>query len=265
MDIITRNFFRLLRAGVFGQQDKVEPLSACKWRKTFHLAKLHSVEAEAFEGVEVLGNQFFMRLPDELHKEWADSAAAARLREKPGQDIANERLTKKLATIAEQADNHSADYRLTRELSLLAYALLTDDHWVRQLLTLGEQVRECGSQANPNQLSKWIGKMGLSQMVHLEGTMLVDLMGVMPDELPFDMPRNTTHLKRLAETIAATVPQGEKQWQFSQGNNIFVRTNNASAVVWSARRSARFFRYYPTESVVHFLTSFAHSLTNIEE
>jgi hypothetical protein len=36
-------------------------------------------------------------------------------------------------------------------------------------------------------------------------------------------------------------------------------------MLWSVRRSAKYFRYYPTETVTNFFTSFAHSLSHIEE
>ena len=56
-----------------------------------------------------------------------------------------------------------------------------------------------------------------------------------------------------------------EEWYFSQGKNIFVHTSNSSAMLWHVRRSAKYFRYYPSETMTNFFTSFAHSLSHIEE
>ena len=36
-------------------------------------------------------------------------------------------------------------------------------------------------------------------------------------------------------------------------------------MLWHVRRSAKFFKYCPAETVTNFFTSFAHSLSHIEE
>jgi hypothetical protein len=55
-------------------------------------------------------------------------------------------------------------------------------------------------------------------------------------------------------------------WYFSQdANSIFVHNSNTSAMFSHVRRSARYFRYFPSESVTNFFASFVHSLSHIEE
>lgn len=56
-----------------------------------------------------------------------------------------------------------------------------------------------------------------------------------------------------------------EEWYFSQGKNIFVHTSNPSAMMWHVKRSLRNMRYYPSETLTNFFTSFAHSLSHIEE
>jgi hypothetical protein len=264
MDVITRNFFRLLRAGAFGQQDMVEPMSVCKWRKTLQLSMAHGVEAEAYEGLEVLGDQFFVEvIPQEFRTEWADVASARRQQQSAIKSTVNERISKRLASIAKDLGEATIEYRILEAMAQLAGSLLTGDYWIRQLLTLGELIREQGHQTKRDIIKKGIGKLHLGQMVQLEGALLVTLMGVMQEELPFDC--QTSRYDAQVEAIASSVPHGREQWILSQGDNIFVRTSNTSALVWSARRSARFFRYNPLDSVSQLFSSFARSLTNIEE
>lgn len=267
MDITTRNLFRLLRAGAFGQQDRIEPMSVWKWKKTHLLAVAHGVEAEAFEGLEVVGDQFFAQLvPPALHDEWGESAVAARRRQEEEASVPlPEKLTARLEDIAETFGDDSADYEVLSEVARLAYALLTDDYWVRRLLLLGETVRERGHQVDRSRLQKWIRQTNLTRMAQLEGVMLVVLMGVQSQEVPVPMPKTTASFERQVDAIASAIPHGREQWQFQQGKHIFIHTDNASAMVWNARRSARFFRYSPLHSLTNLFTSFARSLTNIEE
>ena len=265
MDVITRNFFRLLRAGAFGQQDMVEPMSVCKWRKAMQLSMAHGVEAEAYEGLEVLSNQFFAEIiPAALRTEWAEQASKQHHQQPSATKSAvNQRIGKRLSSMAEETGTNTIEYRILEAMAQLAGSLLTDDFWIQQLMTLGELIREQGNKAQRDIIKKGIGKLHLGQMVQLEGALLVTLMGVMQDELPFNC--QASRYTSQVEAIASSVPHGREQWVLSQGDNIFVRTSNTSALVWSARRSARFFRYNPLDSVTQLFTSFARSLTNIEE
>ena len=264
MDVITRNFFRLLRAGAFGQQDMVEPMSLCKWRHALQLSMAHGVEAEAYEGLEVLSNQYFVEIiPMEFRTEWAEQASVRRQQQPAAKSAINQRISKRLTSMAEEIGAGTIEYRILEAMAQLAGSLLTDDYWIRQLLVLGELIREQGSKTQRDIIKKGIGKLHLGQMVQLEGALLVTLMGVMQEELPFEC--QTSRYQNQVEAIASSIPHGREQLVLTQGNNIFVRTSNTSALVWSARRSARFFRYNPMDSVTQLFTSFARSLTNIEE
>lgn len=266
MDITTRQMFLLLRAGVFGQQDRVEPMSVWKWRKTYQLTVAHGVEAEAYEGLEVVSDQFFSQIvPDDLRSQWAESADQARRSQREEPAPLPPRLAKSLTAIAEAHPQSKADAMMLESLARLACALMNDDYWVRHLLNLGELVRESGSDVNREQLQKWIRKLGLTRMAQLEGALLMQLAGVQEGELPMPMPRRPDAFSQQVDAIASAIPHGREQLEFQQGKHIFVHTNNANAMVWNARRSMRFFRYSPRESLSQLFSSFARSLTNIEE
>ena len=262
MDVTTRNFFRLLRAGVFGQQEMVEPMSACKWRKTMRFAEAHGVETEAYAGLEVLREQFFVQMiPTSVWSEWAARADGALLRHQSDKPVLSRGLIRQLADIARKTDASQPAYLLLEETVRLAYALLRDDHWVRQLMVTGELIREKGAGVDREHLRQWVGRLRLSRMLQLEGALLVELMGVQASELPFEVLPSRFDIQRFASAI----PHSQEQLRFSQGKDIFVHTSNRKAMVWNARRSARFFRYYPTGSIANLIASFASSLTHIEE
>ena len=80
MNIIQRNFFRLLRAGTFQTEELIEPMSAWKWGQAFFWAKKLGVAPLLYDGVEACSDQFFMRLTDELRQQWQQEAEKAERR-----------------------------------------------------------------------------------------------------------------------------------------------------------------------------------------
>ena len=70
MDIITRNLFRLIRAGAFNEKVQIEPMSAWKWRRAYQYALMHGLTAIAHDGVEKCSDQFFLQLPSDLAEVW---------------------------------------------------------------------------------------------------------------------------------------------------------------------------------------------------
>lgn len=225
-------------------------------------AQAHGVEAETYAGLEVLNEQYFIQvISPAVVKEWASLFSSRRVRPEYDLSLLSPRLKKGLAAIAEKTDTNSADYQLLDAFVHLAYALLRDDQWVRQMLVTGELIRERGAHVDREQMKTWIKKLHLNKMIQLEGALLVELMGLQQGELPFDVLPSNFDIDRFASAI----PHSQEQMRFSQGKDIFVHTSNKSAMVWNARRSARFFRYNPTESIANLFSSFAKSLTNIEE
>ena len=153
MDITTRNFFRLLRAGAFGKQEKVEPMSACKWRKTMQLAVVHGVEMETYQGIEVLSEQFFVQLiPADIRTEWANKAYATERRDASKSSELNKHMQKKMESLQSKGDSSTTEYVVMERLVILANALLTDQEWVKQLLELGEVLRERSNEVNREKL-----------------------------------------------------------------------------------------------------------------
>lgn len=70
MNIITRNFYKLLRAGAFGEEEQIEPMSAWKWRRVYQYSLMHGVQVLAYEGIKRCSDQFFMQLPGDLSDIW---------------------------------------------------------------------------------------------------------------------------------------------------------------------------------------------------
>lgn len=70
MDVVQRNFFRLLRSGTFGNTDSVEPMSEWKWRRLYQLALMHGVGALVWDGMAKHSGDFFLQLSSPLADQW---------------------------------------------------------------------------------------------------------------------------------------------------------------------------------------------------
>lgn len=263
MDIISRNLFRLLRAGAFGREETVEPMSASKWRKTFQLAKAHDVDDAASKGLRQLSGQFFVQqMPDTVRQQWGTPATAAR---RPDVEMPK-RITGKVEKLTAGMAADRAEVMLLNGMVKLSQALLTDTGWMRCLLDLGLMTSQHGGQTDRDMQEKWLKSLRLMSMAQLEMVMLTDLLGFDASLLPVMTSEHPQSLHNMASRLASAVPHGQDQWVLSQqGDNIFVRSSNSSAFVWHTRRTARFFRYQPWESVAQLVSTLTRSLTNIEE
>ena len=70
MNIVQRNFYRLIRNGIFGHQELIEPMSVFKWSKLFQLAIMHEVVQQVWEGLQHSKNQFMLHLTSQQWELW---------------------------------------------------------------------------------------------------------------------------------------------------------------------------------------------------
>ncbi len=147
----------------------------------------------------------------------------------------------------------------------IARYILNEGICLKQIVDLGMLMRKVGNEVDFAKLQKWIGRLQLTGMAQLEGSLLVQMLGFSPDEIPFMDSKTTTNISKvLADAFSMTEGHND-DWYFTQGQNIFVRTNNSRAMTWQMKHLIRFFGYYPGEAMTSFLSSFAHSMTHIEE
>lgn len=276
MDIIQRNLFALLRSGALGSNEELEAMSSFKWECLYQLAVMHEVVPYAYQGLRNCRDQFFLRLTDKQWKEWQETAVKA---EKEHQDLneeddeflrpdhlTNPVLNHKLQDILD--DEHSD--MTTRHLLLLFISIvrhiLNEGMPIRQLLELGIFLRQEGDKVDYETLGKWINSLNLSQMCQLEGQCLIMLYGFQAEDLPFLKDKKDKRVKDIAQELLEFTNTRSQDWYFSQdADSIFVHNSNTSAMFSHVRRSARYFRYFPSESLTNFFASFVHSLSHIEE
>ena len=255
MEIVIRNFFRLLRAGIFDSKEQVEPMSQWKWRQTWLMAVDHGVVVEAWEGVKRLQGQFFMHLSSDIWADWERSVhgppavGAGSNVFKPGGSetvgsdagsLLSRSQQKRLSKIAADANVKSATFRLLVIATQTANCLLKSGQWVGGLLAMGRLLQSEGRFIDMDMLGQWADAMRIGRMLDMEGLLMVKLMGFDADAVPFYVPLgNDTKEKRMVEDVVSSMR--------------------------ATRPSLKFIKYFPHESITTYTASVVQSIKDIEE
>ena len=275
MDIIQRNLFRLLRSGVFQTTEQIEPMSVYKWGRVYQLAVLHDIIPYCYQGLLRCKDQFFLRLTEAQWNEWktvAEKSSKKPVTAEMEEDsflrpdhLTNPFLNSRLQAILDDEDSDIPTRRLLLKMIRVIRHILKEGLPIRQMVELGIYLRQHHKEIDFEMLGRWIEDLHLTQMAQLEGEFLVRLCGFEHQNLPFLKEGKNIHVEKIAKELVDFANTRSKDWYFSQGDeNIFVHSNT-SAIFSHVRRSARYFHYYPSESVTNFFSSFVHSLSHIEE
>ena len=276
MNIIQRNFFRLIRIGAFEQKEQIEPMSVYKWGQLFQLAVMHDVAGYVYEGLQHCKDQFFLHLTDKQWQLWEKTIQEIRkkarnVEEEPDEFLRADHLTNPLLNKKLQAilDDEQSDIR-TRQVLLtiirVSRHILNEGVPLRQIVELGICLRTDGHHADFTTLGKWLKTLQLQQVAKLEASLLMELLGFEKEEIAFAGGKQDKNVEQVAKELIEFTNTRARDFYFSQdAGNIFVHTSNGSAMLGHIHRSARYFRYFPSETLTNFFASFAHSLSHIEE
>jgi hypothetical protein len=268
MNIIERNFFRLLRAGAFGLEEPIEPLSPWKWNRLYQLSAMHDVAPVTYKGIEQCRNQFFLQVPEELLQQWSRSTSHDDDEDNDllaTDHLTNPVLNRQLQDILDAEESNTETRAMLLHLLGIARFIMNAGIPVKRTVELGQFLRQTGNHIDYALLDTWLSRLKLEPMVQLASVMLVKLMHFSPAEVPFMKPVSDDLMEQQVKELFQQKNSHAEEWYFSQGKNIFIHTSNPSAMLWQVRRTAKYFRYYPSEALTNFCRSFAHSLSHIEE
>lgn len=267
MNIIERNFFRLLRAGAFATEEAIEPLSAWKWNRLFQLSEMHDVSPVVYEGIKRCSDQFFVQVPEPLLQQWSQvkSHSAEDNDLLMSDHLTNPILNHQLQDILDTEDSKTETRTALLHLLGIARFILNAGIPVKRTVEYGVFLRQSGKKIDFNMLNNWISQLKLEKMAQLTAAILIRILNFTPEELPFIKPMSEEQMNQLIRNIFNQRNSHAEEWYFSQGKDIFVHTSNSQAMLWHVRRSAQYLKYYPTEAMTNFFTAFAHSLSHIEE
>ncbi|MBO4720754.1 MAG: hypothetical protein J5658_12890 [Prevotella sp.] len=276
MNIIQRNFFRMIRIGAFEQKEQIEPMSVYKWGQLYQLAVMHDVAGYVYEGLQRSKDQFFLHLTDKQWQLWDKTINEIRKKaynaeEEPDEFLRADHLTNPLLNKKLQAilDDEQSDIR-TRQILLtiirVSRHILNEGVPIRQLVELGISLRTDGCHADFTTLGKWLKTLQLEQVAKLEASLLVELLGFEKEEIAFAGGKHDKNVEQVAQELIEFTNARARDFYFLQdAGDVFVHTSNGSAMLGHIHRSARYFRYFPSETLTNFFASFAHSLSHIEE
>lgn len=274
MNIIQRNFFRLIRCGEFNKQEQIEPMSVSKWNKVYQLALMHQVIPSVYAGIRQCQEQFFLHLSEKQIQEWEKANLEARQKEQQEEEndllradhLTNPILNKKLQAILDDEQSDVATRQLLLIIIHIARHILNEGMPVYQLVELGKYLSTERHRVDFQTLNQWLKTLGFTPMAQLEGALLIQMFGFSKEEVPFLVGEPDKRVERVAQELTEFTNTHAEEFYFSQdSDSVFLHTSNSSAILGHIKRSAQYFRYLPSETLTNFFASFAHSLSHIEE
>lgn len=171
MDIIQRNYYRMLRNGAFGEDEPLEPMSDHKWRTIYRMAEAdHVTQYLKTEGTgSMVKPQMNMQTSSTGKYDIPDSRRLRKLteRERHSMDTSVESL-EFLNIIM-----HNMDRTLNRHTSL------------RLIIEMGVFLRMKGDRVDFIKIERWLKKLGVRHLAELHGSVLIALFNFNLNELPF--------------------------------------------------------------------------------
>ena len=282
MNIIKRNFLRLLRLGAFGENEVIEPMSKFKWEVIFHIANIHNVVGVIFEAIaknkehEALIPQDiilkYKKILDEegygIKAQATGSRPSVQLPDAGLSHMCNGFLNARLKRIREnEPQSADASVETLNMLDIIVQATectMTYGLSFATILRIGIYLRVDGDKIDFVKLENWLRKLNLTRMAQLEGSILIDIFGFEMDEIPFVNKMEPSAHKIAIEALEKPIRIDIEEWKISQKSTIFL-ANNSKAMMKTVKNCMKYFFFAPVEASSNFLHRFASSLSNLEE
>lgn len=282
MNIIKRNFLRLLRLGAFGENEVIEPMSKFKWEVIFHIANIHNVVGLIFDGIaknkenEALIPQDiilkYKKILDEegygIKTQATGSRPSVQLPDAGLSHMCNGFLNARLKRIREnEPQSADASVETLNMLDIIVQATectMTYGLSFATILRIGIYLRVDGDKIDFVKLENWLRKLNLTRMAQLEGSILIDIFGFEMDEIPFVNKMEPSAHKIAIEALEKPIRIDIEEWKIRQKSTIFL-ANNSRAMMKTVKNCMKYFFFAPVEASSNFLHRFASSLSNLEE
>ncbi|MCR5131067.1 MAG: hypothetical protein K6C10_06370 [Prevotella sp.] len=276
MNIIHRNFFRLLRSGALNEYESLEPMSLYKWKQLSHLIAAQGVAEIAMKGLrnhtfDDQGN-YPKSMQEELQSFIDESLAKTKSEDSSEkQDLphmSNFFLNRRLNHI-QKNERHQIDASMTT-LDLLNIIVKNINLTFNKGISLsgisemGSFLRTKGDKVDFVKLEEWLRKLHIQRMAQLEGSVLIAVFKFDQDEIPFVNKIEPKAYGLTLRTLDHHTDDNMEEWHFKQSEAGFVH-GNTRVTRRNLRRSMRYISYAPIETSSHFLKNFARNLSEIEE
>ena len=274
MEILYRNFTKLLSIGVFGENCPVEDMSEFKWNKLLRIAGICDVEDFVCDGIVKSDNK---KIPSNIYITAQNNISVIQDAQttanynftsgKPIKKFSNFYLNRKLNKIIFD-EIHSIDTSINSLILLNKLidninSLLNNGIEIKKLADLGGYLRKYGDRIDFVKIETWIRLLKIKKICTLIGCMLVSLFSFEIEELPFMRATNNKIQRKtdgMLNIFLTSIPQPaalhENDENHGQGINPITKPNT---------NPLKFFNYFPVETASRFISNIAKSLSNIDE
>ena len=270
MDIIRRNFLTLLKSGALNEYGNIEPMSSFKWDQLFKMAVIHNVSSFVYKGLKHHQYDKEFNVPHTILR---------KLEEVSNQDNAFEesteiKLSNKLLNIRlkkirnEELSNNSLSLTTLDLLELLidnVNNLFRKGLSIKLVLELGTYLRNNRDDIDFNKLNRWLSNLHIVNITALIGSILITVFKFDKSEVPFvDKISNSSYALFMHALGKVKKNSNKEEWTIREGDNGFVY-NNPEVLRKNIKRSFKYFPYAPIEASSNFITSFIHSISDVQE
>ena len=278
MDIIQRNFFKLIRSGAFNDKSTIEAMSSFKWRRLYEIVMFQNVLDYFVRGVNNNANDKNLNLPAKLIDEiqakldLQDEKQSSRQEDDKiiGDDAElsnkwlNKRYHKMIYNEMHSIDTSTETLRMLQLIVFNTNAMLNRGINLDAIIRLGQFLRNKGDKVDFLKLEKWLSALHLQRMAQLLGSILIAVFGFEKDEIDFVKKEEPVAYKLTIKIISNLVKDTAGEWHFRQNSAGFVQ-NNGKMLRRNLRRSYKYISYAPIETTSNFINGFIKGLSEIEE
>ena len=271
MDVIQRNFFRILSSGAFNSQSNIEPMSPFKWRRLMQMVDAQQVIPVFVKGINKHSLDEGLRLPDSIIADIKarmndNRTLSGKVPEKVklSSRLLNHRLKGIIHNELHSIDTSIEALDILKLIVSNSQSMLTRGMDLDGIIPLGQSLRTRGDKVDFVKLDAWLSSLMLHPMAELQGNILISVFGFDEDELPFVTKYDQKAYKLTLRSVSDLAKDTAQEWHFKQNSAGFVR-NNGAVLRRNLRRSLRYVGYAPLETVSNFANNFVRSLSEIEE
>lgn len=243
VDIITRNFFRMMRSGALNEYVDLEPMSEFKWQRLIEIVQTEDVASVASRAVKNHQFESNFNMPEELRNE-VHKKAAANTGQNIRPELDNPMLNKKLNKIF-SIERHSDDYSkesldVFNIIIANCHAILNKGTSTRLIIRLGNYIRINNDKIDYDKVERWLKELQMQKVAQLAGSILISNFAFKKEELPF--------VKKVDTKAATVMIQSIMQRRKMKHN-----------------KGITYFEYAPMENASIILSRLRSKLDTIEE
>ena len=274
--IINRNFFRMLRAGAFDDYEVVEPMSAFKWKRLIQIGEVQHVLPYLSRGFSKHADDRQLTCTESLRQEVerisdqqipsVDASLLTITQEEPQlTNFLSKRKLKKLRK--RELNSEDCSEETLQMLNIIIHNVnqtLSKGISLQGIIEMGRFLRTKGDKVDFVKLEQWLHQLGITRLASLQGSILIEVFHFDMNEIPFMQKEEKAASKLTQRSLTHMAADTAENWHFRMRTNGMVE-NNSRVLRRNLRRSMRYMRYNPVETISSFMANFAKSLSEIEE